>query len=83
MDPVQFVILLISIIVTAAILVIGFQVFQLLKDLRISLHKMNRILDDTGDITESVKQPISSISNLTSGIQAGIGIVEKFANRKK
>ena len=43
---------------------------------------MNRILDDTGDITESVKQPVSSLANLTSGIQAGIGIVEKFANRK-
>ncbi len=82
MDPVQFVILLISIIVTAAILVIGYQVYQLLKDIRKSLHKMNRILDDTGDITESVKKPVSSLANLTSGIQAGIGIIEKFANRK-
>lgn len=82
MDPVQFIILLISVIVTAAILIIGYQVYQLLKDLRTSLRKMNRILDDTGDITESVKKPVDSLSNLTSGIQAGISIVEKFAKRK-
>ena len=58
-----FLILLLSIFLT----ITGIQVFFILRELRQTVSKANKVLDDTGVITESVTGPISSISALASG----------------
>lgn len=58
------------IVVIVFFLILGVQVFFILQDLRKTLAKTNKVLDDTGEITENISGPISSLSSLTSGFKA-------------
>lgn len=70
-DPAQILLLLVIVILTILLLVLGIQVFLILRDLRQTISKTNRVLDNTGDITENVSRPISSLSSILMGIKAG------------
>ena len=85
-DPAQILLLLVIVILTILLLVLGIQVFFILRELRSTISKANRVLDNTGDITESVSQPISSLSSLLMGLKAGgavAGIMKKFSDAGK
>lgn len=75
-DPAQILLFLVIIILTILLIVLGIQVFFILKDLRQTISKANRVLDNTGEITESVSGPVSSLSSILMGLKTGA----KFAN---
>lgn len=75
-DPAQILIYLVVITLTILLVVLGIQVFFILKDLRNTIAKANRVLDNTGEITESVSGPVSSFSTVLMGLRTGA----KFAN---
>ena len=83
MDTAQ--ILLIVIIVLLAIILVGlsFQVFFILREFRRTISKANKILDDTGVITESISNPLSNLSNLTSGLKIGALLAKLLTGKKK
>ncbi len=81
-DTAQAVLLFVVVILTILLLVLGIQVFFILRELRETVSKANKVLDDTGSITESVSGPISSLSNLASGIKTGLSVA-KFLKGKK
>lgn len=68
-DTVQAVLLLVIVLLTILLVVLGIQVFFILRDFRRTLAKANRVLDNTEEITQSVSQPISFLSNVLSGTQ--------------
>ena len=70
-DPAQILLFIVIIILTLLLLVLGIQVFFILKDLRKTITKANKVLDNTGDITESVSQPLTSLSSILMGLKAG------------
>ncbi|MDO8657970.1 MAG: hypothetical protein Q7K55_04470 [Candidatus Levybacteria bacterium] len=82
-DTAQAVLLFVIIILTSLLLILGVQVFFILRELRQTISKANKVLDDTGVITESVSGPISSISTLASGVKTGAAIVSLFNRKKK
>jgi len=67
---------------------LGIQVFLILRELRKALDKANKILEDTGIITESVSTPLATLSTLMMGIKTGISAanllkkVSKFGENK-
>lgn len=71
MDLTQALLLSIVLVLTVMLVVIGFQVFFILKEFRNALGKANKVLDDAGTISESIKAPISSLSQIGTGLQAG------------
>ena len=81
-DPAQTALFLVILVLTILLLVLGIQVFFILRQLRVTLEKANKILDDTGVITESVSGPISNISSLASGVKAGALIAKLFSKKK-
>ena len=81
-DPAQTALFLVILVLTILLLVLGIQVFFILRQLRETLEKANKILDDTGVITESVSGPISNISSLASGVKAGALIAKLFSKKK-
>ncbi len=83
MDPAQTALLLVVIILTILLIVLGIQVFFILRELRKTIDKANKVLDDTGLITESVSKPISSLSSLTMGLKAGARIAKILNGSKK
>ena len=67
-DPAQILLFIVIIILTLLLLVLGIQVFFILKDLRKTITKANKVLDNTGEITQSVSQPLTSISSILMGL---------------
>lgn len=81
-DPAQTALFLVIIVLTILLLALGIQVFFILRELRQTINKANKVLDDTGIITESVSGPISNLSNMAMGIKAGSVIASLFARKK-
>lgn len=82
-DPAQTVLILVIVVLTILLLVLGIQVFFILRELRRTLGKANKVLDDTGIITESVSGPISNLSNMASGLKLGSIIATIISGKKK
>lgn len=74
-DTIQLVLLLVIVVLAIFLLVLGVQVFFILKDFRKTIWKFNRVLDDTELITNSISKPISNLSGLASGLRAGGSIL--------
>ncbi len=81
-DSVQAVLLFVIIVLTLLLLVLGAQVYFILRELRATVIKANKVLDDTGVITESVSTPIASLSALISGVKTGASIAKLFQSEK-
>src|SRR4030042_2704938 len=79
--------LLIVVITTLTILLsfIGIQVVFILRELRRTLEKINKMLDDLGLITESIAQPIAGFGGMIDGIRSGmkaVNAIGRFLNKK-
>ncbi|MBI2195722.1 MAG: hypothetical protein HYU48_01600 [Candidatus Levybacteria bacterium] len=86
MDPAQTALFLVIIALTILLIVLGTQVFFVLRELRQTIVKTNKVLDEAGQITESVSAPLSSISALAMGLKTGAslaGIFKKDSKRRK
>lgn len=86
MDTVQALLVAVVIVLTVMLVVIGLQVFFILRDLRRTIDKANRVLDNTESITESVNAPVSSFSNLLMGVQSGktvVSFLKRLKEKKK
>lgn len=75
-DPAQILLFIVILTLTILLLVLGIQVFFILRDLRHTISKANKVLDNTSEITQSVSAPISSLSGVLMGLKSGA----KFAN---
>ncbi len=79
-DPVQVILLLIIIVLTVLLVVLGIQVFFILRELRKTINKTNKVLDNADSITENIEIPLSALASLTGGLKAGsIFAIVKFA----
>lgn len=81
MDPVQLTIIVISFILTVLVVVLSIQVWYILKEVRCSFQKMNKMLDDAGRVTGTVGESVEGLGGLVSGIRTGLSFFSSF--RKK
>lgn len=81
-DLTQLLLMVVVLIVTALLTVLGVQVYFILKEFRITLQKANKVLDDTGTISESVSKPISMLSSVAMGIRGGTAIVKALTKKR-
>lgn len=61
-DATQFMLVFVIVILTVMLTVIAVQVFFILREFRKTLMKANKVLDDTGVISESVSKPVSLLA---------------------
>jgi len=78
MDAAQIALVIIIIILTILLLVLGIQVFFILREFRKTVSKANRVLDNTEVITQSVSSPISSLSGIAAGFKTVTPLVNFF-----
>lgn len=71
LDTVQIVLLIVISLLTILLVVLGIQVYFILRELRRTVQKTNKILDTTEQITESVARPIESVSSLVDSVSTG------------
>ena len=71
MDFAQITLIAVIILLTVLLIALGVQVFLILRELRKTVSKANRVLDNTESITQSVSAPLSSLSSISMGIKTG------------
>ena len=89
-DSVQLVLLVVIITLTILLVVLGIQVYFILKELRTTVTKTNKLLDTSNEIAENVAVPVESVSSLIDDVSTGtiltkalnIGL-KAFAGRDK
>ena len=82
-DTAQIVLLLVISVLTLLLVALGIQVFFILRELKQTVTKANKVLDDTGMITQSVSGPISSLSTIVSGVKVGATLAQLLKKKKK
>lgn len=80
MDPIQIVIIVISLTLTVLIVILGIQVLQILKEMKKSVEKMNKMLDDTQKVTGTFSSSVQGMGGLISGLKSGFSL---FSSHKK
>ena len=70
-------------VITILFVVVLFQTIFLLKDLKTSILKINKILDDSGEISENIKQPVIGLSKLLVGLKSGASFLNFFKKLKE
>jgi hypothetical protein len=83
MDPVQLTIVIISFALAVLLIVLGVQVFYILKEIRGSMQRMNKMLDDAGKISGTVSEGFVSMSGLMSGLRAGLTFVKTLRGKSQ
>ena len=78
MDPMEILLAFVVVVVTGVLVAIFYQIYLILKELRQTVVKTNRILDDTANITEAISRPISILSTMLVGIKGGSTIMKLF-----
>ncbi len=82
MDITQIVIISSLILITGTIIASGVWLIKIFKELKTTLVKTNKILDDTQSITSSVAKPISSISEFVMGFKNGFSFFNNLFDKK-
>lgn len=74
MDITQIVTLSVILVLTVFLVILGCQLFFVLKDMRKTLHKVNRLFDNADDLVLQIKKPVESAGNVFTAMSAGVGI---------
>lgn len=81
MDLTQIILSSAVFVLTTILALVGIQVFLIFKEIRQSIRKVNKILDDTGLVSESVARQLNNVSGLVSGVQGLIGLAKMLLHR--
>lgn len=69
MSVTQIILATAVLVLTAILALVGFQVFFILKEVRESMRKTNKMLDRTGLFLESVTKPVTSFAEMVSTVK--------------
>ncbi len=82
-DATQFLLAFVILVLTAMITVIGIQVYFVLREFRSTLSKANKVLDDTGVISESVSKPVNMVSGMLLGLRGGSKLMDILTKKNE
>lgn len=78
----QILLVLVVSVLTTVLTLSGIQVFYILKELRETIRKVNKTLDDCNVITESVAKPVAGLSGFIMGLKSGSDFLRFFLDRQ-
>jgi uncharacterized protein YoxC len=78
-DSAQILLTVVVTALTVLLVIIGIQVFFILKEVQKTLSRVNKILDDVEVLAESVLKPVREASNFLSGLKKGTDIIKLVA----
>ena len=82
-DNTQLLLIAVVTVLTVLLAIIGVQVFFILREIKESIKKFNKMLDDAGTISESVARPIASLSSSITGVSGIAGLLGWLSQRKE
>ena len=84
-DITQFVLLTVVVSLSVVLLIIGIHVIGILKELRVTVQKSNKIIDDCGTVSESIAKPTEAASHFLMNIRGNslVSSIVKMAVKRK
>ncbi|MDO8269330.1 MAG: hypothetical protein Q7T54_01500 [Candidatus Levybacteria bacterium] len=84
-DTVQAVLLFVIVLLTILFVILGIQVFYILRDLRQTIRRTNNILEDAENVSDNVTNSLNSFTNMFGGASAlgSIASIISLFKRKK
>jgi len=76
LDSAQGLLIIVVTILTVLLVVIGIQVVNILREIKKSLEKVNKMLDDAGVITGSVAETVSGLSSFLEGVKGSFKVID-------
>lgn len=83
MDITQTVLLAVTIVLAVFLVVLGFQIYFVLKDVRKTLFKINTLFDEADQMIGRVKKPVENASGFISALATGVGIANLIKKVQK
>lgn len=81
-DSAQLLLIAVVAALTTLLVIVGIQVVYILRELRETVNKVNKILDDAGIISESVAKPIAGVSGFLTGIKSGVNLIKLLEEKR-
>ena len=82
-DPIQILLTVIITTLTVLLVIIGIEVFQILKEVKKNLEKLNVILDNAQVISRCLVEPVEEASSFFHGIKKGVDFFKFFSKLLK
>lgn len=82
-DNTQTLLVAVVIALTLLLSLIGVQVFFVLREVKKTIEKFNKIIDDAGVVSGSVSKSISSLSNSITSISGITGLLGWLSKKRK
>lgn len=78
MDILQIALILLIVVLGVFLSVLGIQVFFILKDLKKSLIKLDKVLDDAQNIATDLEKPAKAASQVTEVLSSGMRVAKSI-----
>lgn len=82
MESTQVLIIVVVTILAIILAAVGIQIFFILKEVRRSVEKVNKMLDDATVVSGSVAQGVTGISGVLAGVKTGLSFLNFFKKGK-
>lgn len=82
MDTAQILLIVVIVVLSILLLALGVQVFFILRELRKTIQKTNKVLENANLITESVSKPLSNLSTFATGIKISTVLAKLLRGKK-
>lgn len=82
-EPVQILLFAVVIILTILMVIIGWQIFQILSEIKKMLVKTNQIVDKAGSFAENIGKSFQNLSGFSEGVKAVLGVFKLFKKGDK
>ncbi len=81
MDPISITIVVVLLTLTFVVVILSIQVWNILKEFHGTVIRMNKILDDTGRVTETVGNGAEGLSSAIANMRSLSGIISAFRRK--
>ncbi len=81
MDPTQLTIIIISFALALLFIILGIQIWYILKEMRISMQKINSMLDDAKKVSGTVSEGVVGMSGFMNGLKTGLTAITSILHK--
>lgn len=78
-DPIQILLTVVITTLTVLLVIIGIEVFQILKEFKKMMEKVNLMMDDVHRVTKSIADPIEEASGFIMGLKRGVNFFKAIS----
>jgi len=82
MDTTQLLLTVVVTVLTILLSIIGVQVVFILAEFRKTIEKMNKIIDDAGQVSGGISHSVTGMTGMFEGIKTGLNLVNLFGRKK-